>query len=214
MDLTKHAHACVSLDKNGCRLVIDPGAFTPDAAELVATTDTVLITHEHFDHVDETVIGAALAARPELTVVGPDAAVGRWREEYPGQIVTVADGDRFAAAGFDITVHGSLHAEIHRDIPRCANVGYLVDGSLYHPGDSYRLPPGPVDTLLLPTSGPWTSVRNAADYLRDVGPRQAIQIHEVMLSEIGQRSVARFLSPEMLTEVPLTVLPVGESVTL
>ena len=38
MKLTKHAHACVELDKDGGRLVIDPGTLTPDAARVIAGT--------------------------------------------------------------------------------------------------------------------------------------------------------------------------------
>jgi L-ascorbate metabolism protein UlaG (beta-lactamase superfamily) len=214
MELTKHTHACVSLDKDGGGLVIDPGTFTPNAAQLVAGTDAVLITHEHFDHVDENVITAALTARPELTVYGPDAVVDRWREAHPDQVVVVTEGDRFTAAGFDIAVHGDTHAEIHRDVPRCANVGYLIDGALYHPGDAYHVPPTPVGTLLLPTSGPWTKVGEAADYLRAVKPERAVQIHEVMLSEIGQQSMAMFLSPKMLADIPLAIVPIGTAITI
>jgi hypothetical protein len=33
-----------------------------------------------------------------------------------------------------------------------------------------------------------------------------------MLSEIGQQSMARFLGPEMLTSVPLTIVPVGDTI--
>jgi len=214
MELTKHVHACVSLERDGGRLVIDPGAFEPNAAQLVAGTDTVLITHEHFDHVDENVIAAALADRPELTVYGPAAVVDRWREAHPDQIVAVSGGDRFSAAGFEIVVHGDTHAEIHRDVPRCANVGYLIDGSVYHPGDAYHVPSAEISTLLLPTSGPWTKLGEAVDYLRAVKPERAVQIHEAMLSELGQQSMARFLSPAMLSDVPLTIVPVGETITV
>ena len=41
---------------------------------------------------------------------------------------TVGHGDTFTAAGFDVQVHGELHAVIHPDIPRITNVGFLVDG--------------------------------------------------------------------------------------
>ena len=53
MQLTKHAHACVSLNNGDRDLVIDPGTWTPNAAELLAHVNTVLISHEHFDHFDE-----------------------------------------------------------------------------------------------------------------------------------------------------------------
>jgi L-ascorbate metabolism protein UlaG (beta-lactamase superfamily) len=108
-------------------------------------------------------------------------------------------------------VHGERHALIHRDIPQVTNVGYLVGGSVYHPGDAYHVPGAPVATLLVPTSGPWTKLSEAVDWVRAVKPDTMIQIHDVMLSETGQQSVARFMSPGMLTEVALTLLPAGES---
>ena len=209
MELTKHAHACVSLDKGAGHLVIDPGAFTPNAADLVAGTEAVLITHEHFDHFGEEMLAAALDARPDLKVYGPEAVVARC-EARRGQAVAIAQGDPFTIAGLHIAVFGERHAPIHPDIPLVANVGYLIDETLYHPGDAYHVPSVPVGTLLLPTGGPWTKVGEAADYVRAVGPERVVQIHEVLLSDIGQQVVARFLSPGMLTSVPLTIAPVGD----
>jgi L-ascorbate metabolism protein UlaG (beta-lactamase superfamily) len=212
MKLTKQAHACVTLDKGNSRLVVDPGAFTPNAAELVASAGTVLITHEHFDHFAEETITAALDARPGLKVYGPAAVAGRWQARG-GQVTAVAEGDRFETDGFEVTVFGATHAPIHQDIPQIANVGYLIDGRVYHPGDSYYVPAAPVETLLLPTSGPWTRVGEAADFVRSVRPEKVVQIHEVMLSDMGQQSMAMFISPKMLTDVPLTIVPVGEAIS-
>ena len=213
MELTKHAHACVTLEKGANRIVLDPGAFTPDAAAIVAGATAVLITHEHFDHFDEQVIASALETRPELEVYGPAVVVNRW-EGRPGQVRAVAAGDRFDVAGFDIAVFGELHAIVHRDIPQVANVGYLIDGSLFHPGDAYEVPPTQVTTLLLPTSGPWTKLADAVDFVRAVAPERVVQIHELMLSELGQQAMALFLSPGLLSSVPLTILPVGETITV
>jgi hypothetical protein len=50
------------------------------------------------------------------------------------------------------------------------------------------------------------------DYVRAVGPEQLLQIHEVLLSDLGQEAMARFLGPDMLSSVPLAVVPVGETV--
>ncbi|MFD7731201.1 MBL fold metallo-hydrolase [Kitasatospora phosalacinea] len=214
MRLTKHAHACVVLTKDDTRIAVDPGTFTPDAAQVVAEAAAVLITHEHFDHFDEQVIAAALEARPELRVYGPESVVGRWTAARRGQVTAVAAGDAFAVAGIEVTVHGELHAAIHRDVPRVANVGYLVDGRVYHPGDAYHVPDAPVGTLLLPAAGPWTRTGDAVDYVREVAPGRLLQIHEAMLSEIGQRSLATVLSPAMLTDVPLEIVPPGDTVEL
>jgi L-ascorbate metabolism protein UlaG (beta-lactamase superfamily) len=213
MQLTKHTHACVTLQKEGSRLLLDPGTFTPNAAELAADAGTILITHEHFDHFDEAVIAVALEARPELRVYGPAAVVDRWQARR-GQVTPVVEGERFEVDGFEVDVFGDLHAPIHQDIPQVANVGYLIDGTVYHPGDSYYVPAAPVTTLLVPTSGPWTKFGEAVDFVRAVSPQSAVQIHEIMLSEIGQQSVAMFISPKMLTDVSLTIVPVGDSITV
>jgi L-ascorbate metabolism protein UlaG (beta-lactamase superfamily) len=213
MELTKHAHACVTLTKQAGHLVIDPGMFSADAAELIAETDAVLVTHEHADHFNEEVIAQALQDRPELTVYGPAAVVGRW-DARPRQIVAVADGDTLRAGGFEIAVFGQHHAAIHPDVPIVANVGYLVDGEVYHPGDSYHVPQAQVSTLLLPTSGPWTKLGESVDFARAVGAGQLIQIHEMLLSDVGQQATKMFLSPQMLSKVPLEIVAVGETVSL
>jgi L-ascorbate metabolism protein UlaG (beta-lactamase superfamily) len=213
MKLTKHEHACVVLEKDGASIVIDPGSFSSGAAEIIAGADAILITHEHMDHVNETAINGALAARPDLRLYAP-AAVGDLFPARQDQVTAVAAGDELALGSFDITVHGSEHAVIHPDIPVIANVGYLIDGSLYHPGDAYYVPEVPVPVLLLPTSGPWMKLGEAADYVRAVRPQQIVQIHEMLLSDIGLFLASSLLGEQGLTGLPLTVVPAGESLTV
>lgn len=214
MQLTKHAHACVTLEKDGTRLVIDPGTFTPDAAAAVAQAHAVLITHEHFDHFDEKVVAAALESQPELQVYGT-AAVAATLGSRHGRVHAVAAGDAFAVGSITVTVHGHRHALIHTDIPCPDNVGYLLDnGTLYHPGDAYFAPDVPVRTLLLPTSGPWTKLGEAADYVRTVKPERIVQIHELMLSDLGRQSAAHLLGEKGLTGTPISLLEPGTTVRL
>ncbi|GGR29421.1 hypothetical protein GCM10010219_37760 [Streptomyces netropsis] len=108
---------------------------------------------------------------------------------------TVGEGDAFTAAGFDIEVHGQLHAVIHPDIPRITNVGYLVDGSVFHPGDALTLPGRPVDTLMLPVMAPWNKVSEVIDYVREVKPRRAIDIHDALLTDLARPVYDRMLGP-------------------
>ena len=111
-------------------------------------------------------------------------------------------------------MHGSTHAVIHPDIPTIANVGYLIDGAVYHPGDAYHVPEAAVSTLLLPTSGPWMKIGEAADYVRAVHPEQIVQIHELLLSDIGLYLASMLLGEQGLTTMPLTVIPAGDSLTI
>jgi L-ascorbate metabolism protein UlaG (beta-lactamase superfamily) len=211
MQLTKYNHATVVLERDGSTLVLDPGAFTPEAADLVRSATAVLVTHEHFDHLDVDAVRAGLEANPSLVVRGPRPVVEQLGD-HDGRVVAVEAGDTFSVGPFEVRVFGEQHAVIHRDVPVIPNVGYLVDGAVFHPGDAYLVPDVPVPTLLMPTSGPWVHMAEAVDYVREVAPERVVQIHESMLSEVGQQSTARFLGPGMLGTVPVTILPAGESI--
>ncbi|KIZ15532.1 MBL fold metallo-hydrolase [Streptomyces natalensis] len=183
MELTKKTHACVRLEKDGRTLVIDPGVFSePDAA---VGADAILVTHEHMDHFDEGRLRAGMEASPGAEIWTLAAVADQISAAFPGRVHTVGEGDAFTAAGFDIEVHGQLHAVIHPDIPRITNVGYLIDGgTVFHPGDALTVPEDrTVDTLLLPVHAPWNKVAEVIDYLRAVTPRRAIDIHDSLLQD-------------------------------
>ncbi|APU42925.1 MBL fold metallo-hydrolase [Streptomyces sp. TN58] len=184
MKLTKRLHSCVQLEKDGRTLVIDPGAFSEPDAGLGA--DALLVTHEHPDHFDEGRLRAALDANPAAALWTLRSVAERIAPAYPGRVHTVGHGDTFTAAGFEVQAHGELHAVIHPDIPRVTNVGYLVDGSLFHPGDALTVPGVPVETLMVPVHAPWNKVSEVIDYLREVKPRRALDIHDAYLADIAR----------------------------
>lgn len=211
MELTKHTHATVVLAKDNTTLVIDPGSYTPNSAELIAGTSAVLITHDHADHFDAELLTAALDAQPELTVWAPPSVVEAI-SGHSNRVIAVSAGDTFEAAGFAVSVHGEHHAVIHGDIPLMDNVGYIVDGNVYHPGDSYFVPDAPVETLLVPTSGPWAKLGESVDFVRAVKPTRSVQIHDLMLSDIGRKSFGDMIGS--LSGITLTSLELGESISV
>ncbi|GAA2927429.1 MBL fold metallo-hydrolase [Streptomyces enissocaesilis] len=184
MKLTKKSHACVRLEKDGRTLVIDPGGFSEEDAAVGA--DVVLVTHEHPDHFDEYRLRAGLEGNPAAELWTLRSVADRLSAAFPGRVHTVGHGDVFSAAGFDVQVHGELHAVIHPDIPRITNVGYLVDGSVFHPGDALTVPEHPVETLLLPVMAPWSKISEVIDYVREVKPRRAIDIHDALLTDLAR----------------------------
>jgi L-ascorbate metabolism protein UlaG (beta-lactamase superfamily) len=203
MKLTKHVHACVVLEDQGTTIVVDPGTFATNARELLSTADAVLITHDHFDHLDlEAVKDIVYAPASVIEQIGA------------GHLIEATDGLTFSVGPVPVQVFLTGHAKIHPDMTMPDNAAYLIGGSVFHPGDTYLVPGVAVDTLLVPTSGPWTKLGEAVDFVRAVSPRQAVQIHEAMLSEIGQQSTAHFLSEKGLTKTPFTLLPVGESIEI
>ncbi|MFF9405065.1 MBL fold metallo-hydrolase [Streptomyces anandii] len=185
MKLTKKTHACVRLEKDGRTLVVDPGMFTEEDA--VAGAEAVLVTHEHPDHFDEARLRAALEADPELAVWTLRSVADRLAAAFPGRVHTVGHGDTFTAAGFDVQVHGELHAVIHPDIPRITNVGYLIDGGrVFHPGDAFTVPDHPVETLMLPVMAPWNKIAEVIEYVREVKPQRAYDVHDALLTDLAR----------------------------
>jgi L-ascorbate metabolism protein UlaG (beta-lactamase superfamily) len=212
MELTKHGHACVVLGSEDRRLVIDPGAFTDPAA--LQGASAVLITHEHFDHVEPEKLRAALDADPALEV-WTNGSVAEQLAGPAGRVHVVGQGDAFTAAGFEVHVHGEMHAVIHPDVPQVRNIGFLVDGQVFHPGDALTVPDEPVATLLLPVHAPWSKVSEVIDYVRAVDADQAYAVHDALLSDIGLHVVANMLGEGGPgTPTPYSRLSAGESVEL
>lgn len=214
LTLTRHGHACVRIERDGRALVVDPGAWS-DVDAALAGAEAVLVTHEHPDHVEvglvaERVRDGVTVWAPEPVIAALDAA-GAPRE----RLNPVAHGDELAVAGAGVRVLGERHAVIHPDLPVPANVAYLVDDVVLHPGDSWTLPPDgtSVDVLLLPVGAPWLRLADAVEHVRAVGPRRVVPIHDELLSDKGRAGVDRLLRTLVAAEVVALAsgepLPVG-----
>jgi L-ascorbate metabolism protein UlaG (beta-lactamase superfamily) len=186
--ITKYTHSCLRIDSGESVLVVDPGGFSERAA--LTGADAVLITHEHVDHLDVDALADALAENPGIRVFA-HADVLPTLTAFTEVSVAVAPGERFSAAGFAVTAFGGEHAVIHPDIPRIANLGYLIadaDDSLYHPGDSFTVPEGAVvDTLFVPLNAPWMRLAESIDFVRAVKPRRAYAVHDALLTQTGAK---------------------------
>jgi len=181
MKLTHLGHACLLVETDGARLLIDPGSYS--SFEEVRDLDAVLVTHQHPDHVDAPRLAALLAANPRATlVVDPDSVTAV--AGLPSDHVVARPGDRLAFGGSIIDVVGGLHAAVYGPVPGCTNSAYVIDdGALLHPGDSFFVPDRDIDVLAVAIDGPWLKLSEAVDYVHAVAPRVAVPIHEGGTSE-------------------------------
>jgi hypothetical protein len=193
MQLTKHVHSCVRLDDGERSLVIDPGGFS-DLDSALDGVSAVLITHEHTDHLDHDRVVAAAQADPRLRIWAP-AAVAATLLELGDQVVTVGADESFEAAGFAVQTFGGQHALIHPLIPIVANIGFLIDGTVFHPGDSFVVPPAPVNTLLLPANAPWSKISEIIDYAIAVRAPFSYPIHDFLVGDAYGTILQRNLVP-------------------
>lgn len=189
MKLTKFTHACVRLQKDSQILVIDPGSFS-ESEEALSGAHAVLITHEHADHVDADAVVEALKGNPGLQVHAPAGVASQLAAKAGddgGRVHAIEPGTSFEAGGFAVRSFGGQHALIHAQIPVVANIGYLVDENVFHPGDSFVVPDGvTVQTLLVPIHAPWSKVGEVVDFVISVRAPKAYPIHDALLNELGR----------------------------
>lgn len=183
MQLTKFGHSCVRLDDGDRTVVIDPGVFS-DVDAALDGAQAVLITHEHPDHIDVDRVRAAAERDSRLRIWAPHSVAANLAA-LGEQVVAVDAGESFDAGGFAVRAFGGQHAVIHTSIPVIANVAYLVDDAVYHPGDSFAVPPTTVQTLLVPIHAPWSKIAEVIDFVIAVRAANVHQIHDALLNDIG-----------------------------
>jgi L-ascorbate metabolism protein UlaG (beta-lactamase superfamily) len=190
MLITHLGHAAVLVETERARILLDPGNLSASWHGLTDLS-AILVTHVHPDHLDPEHLPRLLQANPGAKVY-TETSVPRLLaagDLDADALTPVSAGDEVAVADTMISVVGGVHAEIHRDIPRIGNVGYLLrtegEPSLFHPGDSYATAPTPVDVLALPAYGPWAALKETVDFVRAVGALEGFPIHDGLLNERG-----------------------------
>lgn len=194
MKLTKYEHACFTLEKEGKILIVDPGEWTRDLVHLEDIVG-IVITHGHPDHVDTSALEAFVARNPQATIYAHMSVIEQLSSDLPTQ--TIAAGESVDVNPFKLEIFGSEHAVIHADIPVIANIGLLIDESLYYPGDSFVAPGKAVSTLALPVSAPWLKIAEVIDFARLIDAGLIFPTHDAILSDTGKAVVDRIISAQV-----------------
>lgn len=199
MEITSFGHAAIGVRGARASLIIDPGAFS--SLPSIESFDAVLVTHDHFDHVDLPALAAARRKHPELRVLSPVPLAGL-------EVELVTDGEETLVGDLQVRVVGALQERASLFDPEIPNVGYLIGGRLLHPGDAYQRLDG-VDTLLLPMQGPWVRRSDQERHLADFPPKRIIPIHDVLLTKEG-RAFARRSASDMAARIGAEILNLSE----
>ena len=190
MILTKYEHACFTLEKDGKLLVVDPGGYTTDLGS-PENVVAIVVTHEHPDHFDPAALGALIAHNPDAVIYGHENITKQFGDTLPHQAVRA--GDTITAGPFSMEFFGGEHAVIHESMPAVANLGVMIDNTVYYPGDSFTKPEKAVRVLALPVAAPWLKMSEVIDYVLAVKPRVAFPTHDAILSPAGITLVDRLL---------------------
>lgn len=203
--VTKLVHACLLVEANGKRILIDPGSYTLHDERfdltMVEGMDRILITHEHADHMSPELITNVLE-RSNDAVVETNASVARLLAAK--DIAAVTEGTpRFVAPHERIPIG-----------PGPENTGFHVEGVLSHPGDSHSFAES-MPILAMPFMAPWGSLVGGVDRARLVKAKHVIPIHDWPLSQGGRQFMYTLAGLGLKSDgIELAVIDDYESMTL
>jgi len=185
MTITKFGHSCFLLeDKNkqgeSVRFLFDPGTFSKGQNDLTGL-DVMLITHDHADHLDIESVKTLVAKNPEMQIFGTATVQGILEKEGIASTV-LTHGESAEVKGIAIEAIGKDHALLINSMPAAQNVGFMVAGRLFFPGDALTLPGKEVEILALPAAAPWSKLSEVVDYALAVKPKIAFPVHEAILA--------------------------------
>jgi len=203
--ITKLVHACLLVESNGTRVLLDPGVFTPQDdrfdLSMVDGVDRILITHEHADHVNVDLVRSVLDRSNGAEVETTASLAGILAEQG---IEAVTEGTPQFTAPHERIPMG----------PGPENTGFHVEGVLSHPGDSHSFSES-MPILAMPFAAPWGSLVDGVDRTKVVEPTYVIPIHDWFLSEGGKDFMYGLATAGFAdTEIELVFLKDFESVTL
>ena len=210
MRITKFGHCCLLVETKGVSLLTDPGNY--NETPMVTDIDTILISHEHADHLHVESLGIILAKNPAARVIS-HASVGKILNEAGIEWEEIADGEEKEIKGVKVQSFGTEHACIHHDLPPVRNTGFFIDGRLFYPGDSFHNPGKLVEILALPVAGPWMRLEEAIEYAKVVKPKVVFPVHDGMLRQGIQLGPTRRIPKALLEPLGIEYIDMTEGTT-
>ncbi len=178
MKITKLGHSCllVEMPEPVNRTVLfDPGDMSVAyvRAANLKYLDDIVITHEHFDHLNLPLIKELVGQFPGVRILGPESVATKLTAESVAASTKVAEG---------LELFDAPHEKVEplATTPQAIGVHYL--DKLSHPGDSHSFS-ACKSILALPVTAPWGTTVRAIELAAQLKPQYVIPIHDWMWRE-------------------------------
>lgn len=171
MKISKHIHSCLLVEEQNKTILIDPGMYTYNEKALdtnsLRSLDSILITHEHFDHMHIPLIKELIEKFLSIQIITNPSAVNILKKEG---ITAQSNMEVF------VTYEDAPHEKL-MDLQPPQNYAFTLFDTLTHPGDSLHFTKT-AEVLALPIQAPWGSMVQACDKALAVKPKVIIPIHD------------------------------------
>ncbi len=183
MKVTKFVHACLLVKTDSSQVIlVDPGQFSWESGlcnvDSLDRLDTVIITHEHFDHFHLPFVEAVLQKFSDVQFVSTPTVVAQLQE------MGVRNASTDSVAGVEVFSR-KMHASLAPLGEAPENIAVHIDGRLTVGGDRHDLEESK-DILALTVTAPWGSMMNAAAMAMRLKSKTIIPIHDWHWSEAAR----------------------------
>ncbi|RFZ85592.1 MBL fold metallo-hydrolase [Mucilaginibacter terrenus] len=181
MKIYKYLHSCLVFEKEGFKLLCDPGSFTFAEGQVTTETfgdvDAVIITHIHADHLDLPNLKKIVALSGAPVYTNSEVGVALKKE---GLAFELMEEGVYDIGPFKIEAIPVVHEPL-LDSPIPQMTGLLIDGRILHPADSMEdklTTYNNLDLLILVTMAPFANELRIAAFGDKVKPKQILPVHD------------------------------------
>lgn len=208
MKITKYGHACLLLEKDDARLLIDPGSFTELPNDL-PEVDFIIVTEEHYDHfnVDNLKRVASIKSSPIYTT----ATVAENLKESGLSVKAISVDQAIDMGPYRVEFSVKDHATVYKTSP-CKSLAITINNDVYYPSDTYQTTNKKIKVLALPTSGPWFKVSECIEIANAIDSEIVIATHNALNSEIGNKVTNNFIINNLVEGRKFMYLSENESI--
>lgn len=171
MKITKFVHSCLMVEMPvpvNRTVLFDPGVFSEEALKVgnLKYLDDIVITHNHSDHLSETLLRQLIEKFPEVRITTTAQAARQLEALAIHAQTETPEG---------IIIFDAPHEDIFSSKPENIGVHYL--DRFTHPGDSHSFAESK-EVLALPVSAPWGSAVAAYNLALKLKPKYVLPIHD------------------------------------
>ena len=181
MRISKYLHSCLLFEKDGEKLLFDPGKFSfiegGISPALFGDVSAVVLTHDHPDHLHLAAL-QEIVARSKAVVIANEEVASRLSGE--GIQVQVLEQGEHQVGPFSLRAIPAPHEPILSDtLPR--NTAFLVNAQALNCGDSFQEPLlefRGIPLLILPVMAPFLTELGVMDFARRMAPEAVLPVHD------------------------------------